>query len=71
MTTITATARARLFAKNSAEMKPIGKIDTELNHWVNNGTNKAMIGVRIIKPTILTTENWVNCCAIGFDLESG
>ena len=67
---MTAIASARFLAKNSAEMKPIGKIDNELNDRVNKGTNNAMIGVRITNPIMLTTENWVSCCAIGFDLES-
>jgi hypothetical protein len=71
MTTMTATAKARFLAKKSAEMKPFSIMVKEFNNRVNKGTNKAIIGVRIINPITLTTENWDSCCGIGFDLESG
>lgn len=71
MTTMTAIARARFLATNCGEMKPFSNKEKDLNNRVNKGTNKAIIGVRIINPIMLTIENWVNCCGIGFDLESG
>ena len=66
ITTITAIARARLLARNSAEKNPIGRKEKLENTLKKIGSRIAMIGVRISNPKMLTTENWNNCRPIGF-----